>query len=161
MDDTPKDVIIIEGEVMPEETYMPDPPTADQVEKTEMQRRMEILRRKKPDPRASTKGGSKVNVSKIMETYGYCPVVTMILIATNNYKALGQPKPCSVHEINSAAQWLGDMSAPKFKPVDFVDPDATVAEGYQPIILKMMMGTRKGVGSGFNSQADRNIPRSN
>lgn len=112
----------LEGDIMPVADVMPVE------EKTPMQIKMDGLRRKRTKALPKTKSNVKIDITKIMDEMGYNPVVTQILIAQNEWEALGQHKPCSVHEMNSSSQWLGNMSIPAIKAVEYKDPDADIEE---------------------------------
>lgn len=111
----PEAEIVIEGELLKADEAL----TPNQI-------KMNSLRDMRTTALKTTKKQQRINVSKTMAEFGYDPVITQILIATNQWEALGLSKPCSVHEINSSSQCLLSYTAPTLKPVEHIDEDKRV-----------------------------------
>lgn len=120
-DESPEDIIqediFIEGELISSNVSGLSP--------IEQMRRAGRLKAKMLKP---SKRQKRINVTKIMNEFGYNPVITQILIATNQWQLLGLKGPVSAHEINSSSQYLLALSVPAIKPVDYVDPEEDVKQ---------------------------------
>ena len=87
-----ENLVMIEGEVISRDVSGLSP--------AEQMRRASSLRAK---PIRGSKKERRINVTKIMNEYGYNPAVTQILLATNQWKLLGLKGPVTAHEMNSAS----------------------------------------------------------
>jgi len=115
-DESPED-IILEGELI-----------SSNVSGLTPQQQMERAAQLKAKMLKPSKKQKRINVTKIMNEYGYNPVVTQILIATNQWQLLGLKGPVTAHEINSSSQYLLALSVPAIKPVDFINPEEEIVQ---------------------------------
>ena len=104
-----------------------EPLTVEIVEEAEADHisdKMAQMRSYRTKGKPKGKGYAKMNPTDTCDRMGYDPLVTLILIAQNDFQALGHTKPVPIPTMKSAADSILHITVPGLKPVDFVNTEA-------------------------------------